>query len=190
MKNRIVNVLFAGTVALVLVLPLQAKAKLEKTKQASEYSKLGYVDIKKVVQETKVGKKATASLEKWVKQKKKNLSQMEEELKKMNTDLEKKNLILSEEVMDKKRQTLRAKMIKYQEEVNKSQMELQKKEGDLITPIYEEINSIVGRIGEEGNYTMILERGNSFILWAKKSIDLTNRVIKEIDKNKKRKKKK
>ena len=150
----------------------------------AEETKLGFIDMQKAIQETASGKKAKKDLEDEFNKKKKELEKKEADLKKMNEDLEKKSLVLTDEVKQKKAQELQQEMIKYREVVAKSQMEIQKKERDLTAPIVQKLRDIVEEIAKKEGYTMILEKNEQSVLWAKKELDLTERVIKEADKKK------
>ena len=151
---------------------------------AAEEMKLGFIDMQKAIQETAAGKKAKKDLEDEFNKKKKDLEKKEADLKKMNDDLEKKALVLTDEMKQKKAQELQQEMLKYREVVAKSQMEIQKKERDLTAPIVEKLRAIVDDIAKKEGFTMVLEKSEQSVLWAKKDLDLTDRVIKEADKKK------
>ncbi len=155
--------------------------------QADSGLKIGYIDMQKAIQETAAGKKAKKDLEADYNKKKKEIEKKEADLKKMNEDLEKKAMVLSDEVRAKKQQDMQAEMLKYRELVGKSQMDIQKREADLTKPIVDGLRKIMADIAEKENYTMIFERSEQSVLWAKKDIDLTNRIIAEFEKSSKKK---
>ena len=66
-------------------------------------SKVGYVDVKKFIENTSVGKKAKDTLDTEYNKRKKELEKKRADLEKMAQDLEKKKAVLSEEVYGKKR---------------------------------------------------------------------------------------
>jgi outer membrane protein len=144
--------------------------------------KIGYVDMQKAIQATDTGKKAKKDLESEFNSKKKDLQDKEKDLKKMGEDLEKKSMVLSDEVKQKKQLEFQEEMVKYRELVGKSQMAIQEKERTLTQPIIEKIREIIGGIAEKEDYTVILEKAENSILWAKKNIDLTDRVVAEFNK--------
>lgn len=150
--------------------------------------KIGYVDMQKAIQETSAGKQAKKDLEKEFNSKKAELQKKEGDLKKMDEDLRKKATALSDEVRNKKMQELQGEAMKFQREVGESQMNIQKKERELTQPILEKLQAALDKIGKEGGYTMILERGEQSVLWAKKDLDLTDAIVKEFEKNADKKK--
>ena len=146
--------------------------------------KIGYVDMQKAIQATESGKKAKKDLETEFNAKKKELQDKEKDLKKMSEDLEKKSMVLSDEVKQKKQLEFQEEMVKYRDLVGKSQMAIQERERGLTQPIIEKIRSIIGDIADKEGYTVVLEKAENSILWAKKNIDLTDRVVTEFNKKK------
>lgn len=144
--------------------------------------KIGFIDMQRAIQETSEGKKAKKNLEAEFNKKKAELEKKEADLKKMFQDFEKKSLALSDEVKAKKQRELQMEMQKHQELVAKSQMEIQKKERELTQPIVKKIQGIIGKIADAEGFTVILEKSEQLVLYAKKDIDLTDRVLKEYDK--------
>lgn len=145
--------------------------------------KIGYIDMQSALQATSTGKRAKENLEKEFNEKKKELQKREADLKKMNEDFEKKTLVLSDEMKLKKQQELREEMMKYQDLVGKSQIGMQKKERDLVEPILVDLRKIIDKVAKDENYTVILEKSEQSVLWAKKEIDLTERVVKDYEKS-------
>ncbi len=150
-------------------------------------TKIGFIDMQKAIQETSTGKKAKKDLEEEFNKKKKELEKKEADLKKMNEDFEKKALVMNDEVKAKKQQELQGEMMKYRELVGKSQMEIQSKERSLTTPIIDSLRKIIGDLAEKEGFTVILEKSEQSVMWAKKEIDMTAKVIEEYEKSVKKK---
>lgn len=145
--------------------------------------KIGYVDLQKAIQETTSGKKAKKELEKEFNSKKEELQKKEADLKKMNEDLEKKKAVLSEEVRARKTGEFQQEMMKYRELVGQSQMNIQKKERELTQPILEKLQDQLDKLAKERGYTMIFEKAEQSVLWARKDLDLTDDLVKAFEKN-------
>ena len=143
--------------------------------------KIGYVDMQKAIQETAAGKKAKKELEDEFNKKKKDLEKKEADIKKMHEDFEKRSMAMNEDARQKKQTEIRSEMGKYQENAGKAQMEIQKKERDLTQPIVTKLRSLMEEIAKKEDYTVILEKSENAVLWAKKEIDLTDRLIKAYD---------
>lgn len=151
----------------------------------AQETKVGYIDMQKAIQETSAGKKAKKELEKEFNAKKTELQKKEADLKKMSEDLEKKSAALSDEAKGKKQQELQQAMMKFQQEVGESQLNIQKKERSLTEPILEKLQAAIEKVAKSGGYTMVLEKNEQSVLWAKKEIDLTDEVVKEFERTSK-----
>lgn len=161
----------------LLILPALAMAK-------DEGFKVGYIDMQKAIQATSTGKTAKAQLEKDFNKRKKELESMQKDLEQMSKDLEKKAAVLSEDVRSEKQAELQKEMLKYQKAMNQSQLEIQKKERDLTLPILKKLQQVIQEIANEKGYSMVLEKSEQSVLWAKKEIDLTDEVVKKYEKSK------
>lgn len=146
--------------------------------------KIGYVDMQKAIQETAAGKKAKKELETEFNKKKKELESKEAAIKKMGEDFEKRSMAMNEEARQKKQTELRMEMGKYQELAGKSQLEIQKRERELTEPIVKKLRTILDEIAKKEDFTVILEKSENSVMWAKRELDVTNRLIQEFDKRK------
>lgn len=154
--------------------------------QETPAGKIGFVDFKRAIRETSAGKKVQKELETDFNKKKKELEKKEADLKKMREDLEKKSVAMSDEVREKKGQEWNQEFSKWRELVGKSQMEIQKKEMELTKPIIDSLQKILDDLAQKEGFTMVLEKGEQTVLWAKKDVDLTDRLIQEYEKRSKK----
>lgn len=145
----------------------------------AENLKVGVVDLMKALNESDSGKKAKGELESLIKSKQSVLDQKGKEIEKMKSDLEKQSSVLSAEAKKTKEEDLEKMLREYQRLVQDSQNEVKKKEGELTGGILKEIRVVVEKIGEEGDYTIILENAEGLVLFSKKEINLTDAVIKK-----------
>lgn len=144
--------------------------------------KIGYIDLQKAITETTAGKKAKSELEKEFNSKKTELSKREANIKKMQEDFEKKKSVLAEEAKQTKAAELQGEMMKYRDLLGQSQLNIQKKEQELTKPILDKLQEAVDKVAKAGGYTIILEKSEQSVIWAKKEIDLTDTVVKEFEK--------
>lgn len=147
-------------------------------------SKVGYVDMQKAIQSTTAGKKAKESLDAEFQKRKGTLDKSKADIEKMGQDLEKKKSVLSEEVLGKKQMELQEEMMKFQKKVGENQLDLQKKEEELLKPILTKMKAVVEKVASEKGYTMVLEAKGQNVLYAQKDADLTDDVVKAFEKEK------
>lgn len=146
--------------------------------------KMAFVDTQRAIQESKVGKKAKAEIEKEGEKKKKELDKKKSDIEKMKEDIEKKRSVLSEEAFAKKAQDFKEEMFKFNELVSKSQNELQKKENELLAPIADKMKKAIERISKEKGFSMVIQTNpvQQNVIYGADDVNLTSAVISELDK--------
>lgn len=149
--------------------------------------KVGYIDMQKAIQSTNAGKKAKKDLETEFNKRKSELEKKENDLKKMGEDLKRKQSVLSEEVFNRKQGEMQQEILQYREMVNKSQMDIQKKERDLTSPIVNKLKTVIDKVAKDEGYTVVLEKSDQSVIWAKSDLDITDKVVKEFEKQKDKK---
>jgi outer membrane protein len=147
--------------------------------------KVGVVDIMKALNESDAGKKAKAELESAIKAKQTVINEKGKAIEKMKGDLEKQSSVLSAEARKSKEDELENMIREYQRTVSDSQSEVKKRESELTSGILQEIRAIVGKMGKDGGYTLIIENAEGIVLYSKKDLDLTDAVIKKYNESKK-----
>jgi outer membrane protein len=76
----------------------------------------------------------------------------------------------------------------YQRLVQDSQNELKKKEGELTGSIIRELREVVEKIGQDEGYSLLLENVEGIILYSRKDLDITEKVVKIYNEMKAKKK--
>ena len=153
------------------------------TQAGDSNTKIGFVDLQKVVQSTSTGKAAKESLEKEFNKIKKEIDQKEADLTKMKEDLDKKKSAYSEAVFNRKMSEFQQEVMKHQEMLAKNNNEIRKKERDLTQPVIDSILQIVEKKAKDENYSVIFEKQT--VLWAKTDLEITDQIVEEYEKNKK-----
>lgn len=144
----------------------------------AEELKLGYVDLQKALNDSDAGKNAKEKFKGEVDKAEQALEKRKTEVEKLKEELEKKGLLLNEEQRDALERDYRDKLGDFERVYKNSQQELQIRDRQLTGRIIEDLREVVQRIGEQGNYTVILEGNNTVVLYGSKAIDLTDTVIK------------
>jgi outer membrane protein len=145
---------------------------------ASAEAKIATVDIQKILTSVDSGKKAKAELETFVNKRKAELQKEEGEIKKVVEEFQKQSMVMNEKARQKKEQELQARAMKFQEAVRNSQLEAQKKEQELITPILEKLRRMVKVTAPKKGYTVVLEKNASTVLYSLDQDDLTDEIVK------------
>ncbi len=106
----------------------------------------------------------------------------------MQAEFEKQSSVLSAEAKKTKEVEIEKAVREYQRFVQDSQNEMKKKESDATVSILKELREVIDKIGREDGYSLILENVEGIILYSKKDLDITDRVIKNYNDFKSKKK--
>ncbi|MGC8808737.1 MAG: OmpH family outer membrane protein, partial [bacterium] len=99
-------------------------------------------------------------------------------------ELEKSGLVMRESVRREKEREYQTKLRDFQRLQTDYQDELRRKDRELTEKILRDLETIIKKIGEEGKYTIILEKNQPTILYISSALDLTEEVIKRFDQQK------
>ena len=144
----------------------------------AEEVKLGYVDMQRALNETEDGRKAKANLKKVFDLKQKELDEQQETLKKDIEDLNKKRTLLPAEKVREKEAELQDRMQKVQQTYMRHQQDLSAKEQEATGKIFERMSRIINKIATAENFTMVFDRQQASVVYAKPHLDLTNDLIR------------
>lgn len=148
---------------------------------AADEIRIGYVDMHKVLTESKAGKRVKAELEKFAQQRKEALVKDEQLLKKMQEAYEKDKLILSEAQKQEKQREFQQKIEAYQKAGAEATRELSQKEQDYAVKAVPDIRAIIRDLAQEEKLTLVFEKNEMPVLYAVDGPDLTERVLKKFD---------
>ncbi len=152
---------------------------------AAEGSRIVYVDLQEALNASEAGKEARQLFKVEVDRIQKDLDKQQDELKEMKDELEKKAFLLSEETRVKKEKEYQEKLKKFQRFYQDAQEELKSKDAQLTRNILMDLRKVITKLGQEGGYTMILEKHESNVLYAPEEIDITSQVVKRFNEGKK-----
>jgi len=147
----------------------------------AEEIKLGYVDLQRALEETEDGRKARASLKKDFDAKQKELDERQDELKKSIDDLDKKRTLLSTDLQRSKEAEIQKKMQEAQQILMRHQQELAGKEASALQPIVDRMQRIIFKMSQAENFTMVFDKKQSGVVFAKPHLDLTNELIRRFN---------
>jgi outer membrane protein len=108
---------------------------------------------------------------------------MEAEIAQLREELQSQSLMLSEEKLAEKKLVLEQKYREYQQYMNDvfgEEGTAAKRNQELTAPIVEKINAVITQIAEEEGYTIIFDAAQGNIVYAKKAIDLTEKVLERL----------
>lgn len=147
--------------------------------------KIGCVDIQRAVNECNAGKDAKKGIIKEVEKFRRLAAEKQKELQMLKESLDKQSLLLNPEVRATKEKEFQNKLREFQRWGEDNQNEINQKRMELERKIATGLLKVIRTIGTEEGFTLILEKNEAVVLFGSKSIDLTDRVIKVYDLQKK-----
>jgi len=147
--------------------------------------KVAYVDIQRAINECNAGKEAKKAITKDVERIQKLGADKQKELQTMKESLEKQTLMLTPEARANKEREYQTKLRDLQRWADDTQNEMRQKQIEMERHISGGLVKVIQKLGADEGYTFILERNETIVLYASKAIDVTDRVIKAFDAQKK-----
>jgi len=147
--------------------------------------KIGFVDIQKAVNECNAGKEAKKTIVKEVEKFQRLIAEKQKELQTMKDALEKQAPMLTSEARATKEKDLQTKGREFQRWGEDYQNEINQKRIEMERNISLGLQKIIQKVGTDEGYTLIVEKNETIVLFASKSIDLTDKIIKLYDMQKK-----
>jgi len=151
------------------------------TAPAPAASRVGFVDIQRVLARSSAGVAAREQLEKEKAAMQKQVDGQRGELEKLRDELEKKGQLLSADARREKQELLERKVRDARRLVDDLQGTLQKKEEALLAKVLQDVSGLIQKVGKEKGYGLVLERQRSSILYAAPETDLTEDIIRAYD---------
>lgn len=146
--------------------------------------KMAYIDAQKILDNSKAGKRAKATIEEYVKSRQKIIDLEEEELKRLDTELAKQAAVLSPEARKEKEETLKRKFTDYQKRAADLRSEVDAKKLEILKEFNQGLEDAVKRAAEKEGYVIVFDKNpmGGPLVYAKEGLDITDKVVAEYDK--------
>ncbi len=145
--------------------------------------KVAYVDIQKAMNECNSGKEAKKAIQKEMDKLQHQFQEKQKELQTMKETLDKQTSMLTPDARANKEKEFQTKVRDYQRWLDDNQKEIQQKGIEMERNITSGLQKVIQKVGADEGYTLILEGG--ILLYGSKTLDITDRVIKAYDAQKK-----
>lgn len=147
--------------------------------------KVGCVDIHKAMNECQAGIEAKKEIAKEMEKLQKLFGERQKEVQAMRESLDKQAPMLKPEARAAKEKEFQTKLRDYERWLEDNQKEIQQKGLEMERTIAQGLQQVIKKIGEEEGYTFVLDKNENIVLFSSKAIDITDRVIKAFDAQKK-----
>ena len=157
------------------------------TRTDAAATRIGYVDVQRVIVRSVAGVAAREQLEKEKVAMQKDVDNRRVEVDKLRDEMDKKGLILSADARREKEETLQRKVRDLRRLAEDLEKELQKKEQQATQRILGELTGIIEKMGKERGFLLIVERRSGGVIYGDPEGDVTDEVIKLYDQEKAKK---
>jgi outer membrane protein len=151
----------------------------------AQEGKLGYIDSMRLRAEFKEFEDAQVQFDKDIARWEAEADSMKKEMDSLQADLDKKGLLYSETTKKEKKDELESLKAKYQKFVSDTfgpGGKADSRNAELTKPIIDKINQVLEKLAIENNYAMIFDSVSGNIAYANKALDLTDKVLEELQK--------
>ncbi len=152
---------------------------------AADPFKVGVIDLQRCIQDSIEGKKAKNNLQAKKDDMQKKLDVRQNKLLQIKKELEKQSMMLSMDAKQDKEKEFERQRREFKYFYDDISNQMRKAEAEVRKVLLGELETVVGDIGQKGNYTLIFERRSSGIMYLQNTVDLTDEVIKAYDLTKK-----
>jgi len=154
---------------------------------AHAQTKIRFVNSQRILDEYPAWKDVQKQVDELKKQYEDEFQKKQQEGQALLDEIQNQSLLLSPEKKAEKEgqlQNLQLQLEKFYYEKLGPQGEIFQKNQELSKPIFDKINTIIQKIGEEEGYDFILDNVQGVVLHAKAEWDVTDRVLEELNKAK------
>jgi len=170
---------------LILILMAAAMVVGATTVRAEDKARIGYVDVRKVLFESKSGQKSKATMQRMEKEKlavlQREKSKLDAEFQRLKSDIEKNKLIYSQKQVNDKQRAFQQKVQRFQQMQLEARGELSKTGSALTKTAVENIRKIIAEVAREEKLMLVFDL-NAPPLYAEPGPDITDKVMDRYNK--------
>jgi len=146
----------------------------------AEDVKLGVMNVQRVLIECAAGKAAKARFDERMQELQTTLKSEEDALLAMQNDIENKSSAWSEDTKQEKMREFQRKRREAQEKAEDARFELKAMQDKELDPILQTLEKVVKDYGEANGYSLLID-SRSGVLHAAQGIDITDKIVVELD---------
>jgi outer membrane protein len=143
--------------------------------------KVGYINLQRLVSESKIGQDARAEIQKMRKAKEDELTRRLEALNKMKDELNQDWEKLDPRIQRDRRAELKRAYEDYQKMVNDAKEDILREDREVVAIILQKADGVLKKVARKNKYTIILKDPNA-IGYLDPAVDITEEVLEELDK--------
>jgi outer membrane protein len=149
------------------------------TARADAGVKIGYFDVKRLMQEVDEAREKRETLQGDFKTKQKQLDEMRATIETKSKEFEAKKAVLAPSAREQMQNDVQQLMMKWQQTGMDMQQELAGKEQQAIGELLQKLEPVVQEIANKEGYTYVFEKSETGLFFAPQQHDLTAQLIRK-----------
>ena len=146
---------------------------------AADVAKIGVANLQRILETSDQGKSAQDEIKKQKDKMESELKQKGGEIEELRKQLERESMVMSKEKREEKEREIRIKLNDFKSLQKRYRTELQNLEKKLVNALLKEVSTLVEEIGKKEGYLLIIN--NAGVMYSPNSINITDKVIKELN---------
>jgi len=151
---------------------------------AAGASKIGVLNIQRCINESNEGKRISESLKKEIESMQQRYDKAQKELAELQKEIEKQSLMLSLDAKENKQKEYNKKSRELNYLNQDLSEEASKAEQNAKQRVLQVLDEIIKNIAKQDNIDLIIEKSSPGLLFSSEALDITDQVIKELNKTK------
>ncbi|UCC72726.1 MAG: OmpH family outer membrane protein [Gemmatimonadota bacterium] len=142
--------------------------------------KLAYINSNEIISQAPGAADAQATFEREMAGWQAQVEALADSLQQMVTQYEQQQVMLSPEARQARQQEINQKRAEFQRRTTELEQTAQRRQQELVAPIYEMISSMLSQVREEQQYTMIFDAAAGALIAADTTLDITDLVLQRL----------
>ena len=146
---------------------------------AADVAKIGVANLQRVLETSNPGKSAQEEIKQQKDKMEQELKQKGGEIEELRKQLERDSMVMSKEKREEKEREVRIKLNDFKSLQKRYRTQLQNLEKKLVNALLKDVSTLVEEIGKKEGYLLIIN--NTVVMYSPGSIDITDRLINELN---------
>jgi outer membrane protein len=146
---------------------------------AADVAKIGVANLQRVLETSNPGKSAQEEIKQQKDKMEQELKQKGGEIEELRKQLERDAMVMSKEKREEKEREVRIKLNDFKSLQKRYRTQLQRLEKKLVNALLKDVSDLVEEIGKKEGYLLIIN--NAGVMYSPGSIDITDRLINELN---------
>ena len=143
---------------------------------------VGQVNMQKIVTSINQGKKVRDSIKGKFDKMQAEIKKDEQGIKTLQQKFQKQSAVMSAQAKQSKGEEIQRKIMALQQKTMQYQKQIQKMEQEKMAPVLKKLKAVIDTVSKSSKVDITVEGGAAPIIYAKKTVDLSDKVIKAYNK--------